>query len=117
MLHQQTHIDATIAAVLLPRRVLEVQEPQRPAEEDAESVRQELRLGAVGGVHAVVVEGDAVDDADEEQRPVRAALCHFRVAAVVHRQEDVRRVREVWQRRAQGQGVFGLQEQKGHAWA
>ena len=68
-------------------------------------------------VHAVVVEGDAVDDADEQQGPVRAAFGDGGVAVVVYGQEDVGRVCEVWQSGFQGQRVRGLEEEKGHAGA
>jgi len=49
----------------------------------------------VGGGEAVVVEGDAVDDGDEEEGPVRAGLGGVGVGAVVDGEEDVGYLTEV----------------------
>jgi hypothetical protein len=41
------------------------------------------------------VEGNPVNDRDEEERPMRAAFSPLRFVAVVYREEDVRRFGEV----------------------
>ena len=61
------------------------------------------------------MEGDAVDDGDEEQGPVGAAFGDFGVAAVVDGEEDVGCFGEVGQGVFEGDGVGGLGEHEGHA--
>ena len=46
---------------------------------------------------------------------MRAALGDFDVAAVVDGEEDVCCPAEVGERGFEGQGVFGLEEEEGHA--
>lgn len=48
-----------------------------------------LRLVVVRGDEGVVVEGHAVDDGDDEERPVRPAFGHHGVPRVVDGEEDV----------------------------
>ena len=54
------------------------------------------------------MEGYAIDDGDEQERPVGAAFCDRDVAGVVYGQEDVCCAREVWEGVFQGQRVGGL---------
>ena len=42
-----------------------------------------FRLFYIRGVHGVVVKGDAIDDADEEEGPVRTAFGDIDGAAIV----------------------------------
>ena len=97
VLHEQADEDAAVAAVLLLGRVVHVDEAEGPAEQLGHLLGDGAALELVDGGQAVVVEGDAVEHADEQQRPVRAALGLLDVAAVVDRQEDVRRRAEVRQ--------------------
>lgn len=61
------------------------------------------------------MEGDAVDGADEQQRPVRAAFCGRHVAVVVDGEEDVGRGCEGGEGFAQGEGVGRVEQHEGHA--
>lgn len=54
------------------------------------------------------MEGYAVDDADEEERPVGAAFGDLDVAAVVDGEEDVGCAGEVGEGFFEGEGVGGL---------
>lgn len=60
------------------------------------------------------MERDTINDADEEKRPVCAAFGDLDVAAVVDWEEDVRSFGEVRQCVAEGEGIRGLDEHKGH---
>ena len=64
VLHEQTHVDSAVGAVVLLRRVLEVDELERFAEQGADAVGDELCFLDVGGREGVVVEGYAVDYGD-----------------------------------------------------
>jgi hypothetical protein len=61
-----------------------VDEPQSSTQQLFELVACVARLAVVGGGQRVVVERDAVDDADEQERPVRAALGVLDVVRVVY---------------------------------
>jgi len=63
------------------------------------------------------VEGDAVDEADEEERPVRAPFGHLDVPAVVDGQEYVCRFAEVRQGVFDGSWVGSLHEHERHGGA
>lgn len=76
-----------------------------------------LAFDSVGGVQAVVMEGDAVDDRDEEERPVRAPFGEGGVSAVVDGEEDVCCAAEIGEGGAKGGRVGGLHEHEGHAGA
>lgn len=54
------------------------------------------------------MEGDAVDEADEQEGPVGAAFGELDVVAVVDGEEDVRCGCEVWEGVFEGGGVGGL---------
>ena len=115
VLHQQADVHATIAAILLLWRVLEVHEAERRAAEQlAHLIRDEARFLEVAGGQAVVVEGDAVEDRDEQQRPVGPALRELDVAVVVDGQEDMRGVGEVRQRGDERARVGRVLQHEGH---
>ena len=67
-----------------------------------------VRVAFVARRKGVVVEGDAVDDGHEEERPVRAAGRLRGVAVVVDGEEYVRCFAEVREGVADGGGVGGL---------
>ena len=108
MLHLDTHENATIARIILLRRILQIDKADGTGEQLADFVGGELGFAAVGRVEGVVVEGDAVDDADEEEGPVRATLGDLDVAAVVDGEEDVRCAGEVGEGFFEGERVGGL---------
>lgn len=89
MLHNQTHKNTTITPILLLRRVIQTDKPHALAKEAAKLVRYYRGIIAVLVAEGVVVEGHAIDDRDEEQRPVRAAFGNFDVVTVVDWEEDV----------------------------
>lgn len=62
VLHEEANEDTAVGAVLLLRRVIEVDELERLAEQLAYSVRDELGFLDVRWCEGVVVEGYAVDD-------------------------------------------------------
>ena len=66
MLHMDADKDATIAAILLLGRVRQIEELERLPQQRRQSLRRQPRDVLVAGVEGVVVEGDAVDDGDEE---------------------------------------------------
>jgi len=117
MPHVQAHEHATVARVVLLRRVLQVDEAEGLVDQAAEFLGRVVCFGLVAGWEAVVVEGDAVDDADEEEGPVRAAFCGGDALVVVDGEEDVCDVCEV------REGVFDcsrvgcLHEHEGHGWS
>lgn len=114
MLHQKTYVYPAIHAVVLLGRISQVDESERFAQQSRNLVRRELRLVEVGAVERVVVECDAVDDADKKQRPVRSALCHIDSSTVVDWEEDVRSLAKVWERRLECEGVLRLLQHKAH---
>ena len=61
------------------------------------------------------MEGDAVDDRDEEERPVRAAFRNGRVAAIVNGEEYMGCSCEIGEGVFESEGVRGLGEHEGHA--
>ena len=105
MPHLHTHKNPAIAIVLLLRTVLEIDKLEASPQQLTYLLRRESGFLHVGRVQAVVMESDAVNDADEEERPVGAAFCDFDVAAVVDGEEDVRCLSEVWEGVFEGQGV------------
>lgn len=115
MSHQETDKDAAVAAVFLLRRILQVDKAKGPLDNLAQLARGQVRLGIVGSAERVVVEGDAVEDRHEQQRPVAAAFGHGHIAVVVDGQEDVGDLVEVGQRRPHMAHVGLLHEQKRHA--
>lgn len=72
-------------------------------------------LVVVGPAKTVVVEGHAVDGRDEEERPMRAALCLLYVAVVVYRQEDVGNFFEIGEGLLDILKVWVLHQQERHA--
>jgi hypothetical protein len=108
--HQQaleeevTHVhadkDATVTRVVLLGGVGEVDEIDGLVDETRHLPGGVVGLGDVAGGHAVVVEGDAVDEGDEQQGPVGATFGDGDRVVVVDGQEDVGYVGEV------GQGVL-----------
>lgn len=115
MAHQKTDKDAAVAAVFLLGRVLQVDKANGSLDNLAELARGQVPLGVVGSAERVVVEGDAVEDRHEQQRPVAAALGHGNVPVVVDGQKDVGDLVEVGQRRSHVAHVGLLHEQKRHA--
>ena len=59
----------------------------------------------------------AVDDADQEEGPVRAALGEVRVMAVIDGEKDVRCAGEVWQGFFERKRVRRLHKHEGHGGA
>ena len=59
----------------------------------------------------------AVDDADQEQRPVRTTLGEIRIVAVVDGEEDVCCTGEIWQGFFERERIGRLHEHEGHGWA
>lgn len=100
MPHQHAHKDAAIAGILLLGRVVEVDEADGLAGQLGDFEGGKRSFLVVGGVHGVVVEGEAVEEADEEEGPVGAAFGELDVGAVVDGEEDVGCGGEV------GEGVF-----------
>jgi hypothetical protein len=117
MLHQHAHEDAAIAAVLLLWRVVHVDKPEPLLQQLFELGGGVAGLAIVAGGQRVVVEGDAVDDGDEEERPVRPAFGVRDVAAVVYGEEDVRCAGEVGEGALERARVLGVLEQEGHGGA
>lgn len=117
MLHEQAHKDATIAPILLLRRVQQIDKLQRPAKQLLELMTRQPRLHLIAGTQRVVMERHAVQNTDEQQRPMRPALGDVDGAAVVDGQEDVGRAGEVWQCGFEGERVLGFHQQEGHAGA
>lgn len=62
------------------------------------------------------MKGDAVDDGNEQERPVGAAFGLVDIAAVVDGEENVARLCEVRECFAERARVWGLKEHEGHAW-
>ena len=60
------------------------------------------------------MEAHAVDNADQEERPVRAAFCHAGISAIVDGQEDVGCVSERGEGFFEGERVLCLRKEKGH---
>lgn len=83
MPHQYTHKHATVTPIFLLRAVVHGYVSQPLSQQLLELDRRAAPLAVVGVGHGVVVEGDAVDDGDEEERPVGAALGLRNVDGVV----------------------------------
>lgn len=66
MAHVQTYEDAAVARVVLERGVGQVDESERSVNQSRELLRDVVGFVLVPRRHAVVVEGDAVDDGHEE---------------------------------------------------
>lgn len=62
------------------------------------------------------MKGNAIDDGDEQEGPMRSTFCLGDVAAVVYREEDVGRVIEIWQDFLEGEGLGRLPKHVGHGW-
>lgn len=114
MPHLYTHIYPTIATILLLRAIVQIRKSQRLAQQLPDLLRRQRGLLFVHRVQRVVVEGDTIDDTNEEERPVRTAFGHFDVAAVVDGEEDVGGFCKVWEGVFDGQGVGRLHEHEGH---
>lgn len=67
MTHQNAHKHTAIARILLLGRVLQIEKPEWSPEELTKFMAGYLRLGLIGWIQRVIVEGNAVDDADEEK--------------------------------------------------
>lgn len=102
MLHEQTHIDAAVAAVLLLGGVLEVAEIEGFPQQLGEPMCDDFGFVVVGGGQRVVVEGYAIYDRDKQERPVRAPLGGVDAAAIVHGEEYVGCFCEVRERGFEG---------------
>lgn len=113
--HQKTDKDAAVAAVFLLGRVLQVDKTNGPLDNLTELARGQVRLGVVGPAERVVVEGDAVENRHQQQRPVAAALGHGNISIVVDGQENVGDLVKVWKRRSDVAHIRLLHEQKRHA--
>ena len=61
------------------------------------------------------MKGHAIDDGDEEERPVGAAFGEVDVLAVVDGEEDMGGAAEIRESGDEGEGVGGLHEHEGHA--
>ena len=61
------------------------------------------------------MERDPVDDRDQQQRPMRAALCLRDIAAIVNGEEDMGGPGKVWERFTESARVGSLKNHKGHA--
>jgi hypothetical protein len=48
-----------------------------------------LRFPHIAGREGIIVEGNAVHDRDEEERPMRAAFSSLQFVAVIYGEEDV----------------------------
>ena len=117
VLHQYTYEHAAITAVLLLGSVIHVDELERPLQELLQLHARGVGFSVVTRRQRVVVERYAVDDADEQEGPVRAALGVRGVGAVVYGEEDVRGLAEVGESAAEGHGVRCVLEEVGHAGA
>lgn len=67
MPHVQAHKDATIGRVVLERAVVQVNEAKRFLYQLGQLLCDKVRLLLVPGRHGVVVEGESVDDGDEQE--------------------------------------------------
>lgn len=63
------------------------------------------------------MEGYAVDDGDEEERPVGTAFCVFNICAVVYGEKYMGCVGELGEGAFEGSWVLGVLEEKGHGGA
>lgn len=90
MTHVQADIDSAIGTVILLWAISQFDELQGFLEEVGHFGREVVGVLSVAGVQGVIVEGDAVDDGDEEKRPVGSAFGYVGVAAVIDGEEDVR---------------------------
>jgi len=115
--HEDAHEHAAVVAVLLLRGVFHLRKLEREAQDLAQSVGALLRLEEVGAAERVVVEGHAVNDRDEKERPVGAPVGAPTVPCVVDGEEDVSHLAEVRQGTADALEIDGLHEQEGYAWA
>ena len=112
--HENADEDAAVAVVLLLGAVVELVELEVDAVEIAQLVDAELGVGAVGAAQAVVVEGDAVDGGDEQERPVGASLGAAEVPVVVDGDEDVGHPGHVGEVVLEGGSIAIPHEEKGH---
>lgn len=117
MPHLDTNVHAAITAILLLRTILQIHEPKRPIQQRTNLIRSKPRLIVIGRGQGIVVEGHAVDDRDEQERPVAAAFGDGHVARVVYGEEDVCCAGEVGEGVFQGERVGRLHEHEGHGGA
>ena len=117
MPHRQAYKDSTVTAIILQRGIIQLHEAERAVEEPAYFLGDDRGFALVAGGEGVVVEGDAVDDGDEEEGPVGAAFGFDDGAAVVDWEEDVGCFGEVGEGFEECARVRGLEEHKGHAGA
>lgn len=89
MAHVQADIDSTVGSVILLWTVSQFDKLEGFLEEVGHFGREVVGILSVAGVEGVVVEGDAVDDGDEEKRPVGSTFSYVGIAAVVDGEEDV----------------------------
>jgi hypothetical protein len=114
MLDQHADEDAAVAAVFLLRRVEHGYEAQSSPEQMLHLHGGAARFALVVAGHGVVVEGDAVDYRDEQQRPVGPAFGLFDVGIVVDGEENVRHAVEAWEGFFEGERVGRLHEHEAH---
>lgn len=67
MTHQNAHKHTAIARILLLRGVLQIEKSEWSPEELTKFMTGYLGLGLIGWIKRVIMEGNAVDDADEEK--------------------------------------------------
>ena len=89
MSHIQTYKHTTIGSILLLRAIGQVDEPERLVQKRRELLCTKLPFPHVAGREGIIVEGNAVNDRDQEERPMRATFSSFWFVAVVYREEDV----------------------------
>ena len=90
MLHKQTNDNPTILPIHLLRHILHLAELKLFPEHLLHLARHDSRGLLVRVAHRIVVEGDAVDQRDEQKRPVATAVGDGGVGgAVGDGEEDV----------------------------
>lgn len=99
MSHQEADKDTAVAAVLLLRAVLEVDESQRSTENVGKLACSDIGLGVVGAAKRVVVKGHTIEGRNKKQRPVTTALSDTHITIVVDGQENVRDLGEIGESR------------------
>ena len=110
MPHLYTHKDPTIATVLLLRRIGQIHEPYALPRQLLDFARRRLGVLSVRRVKAVVVEGDTVDKAHEQERPMGTAFGYLDGATVVNGEEDVCCAGKIREGVFKGKGIKGFEE-------
>jgi hypothetical protein len=73
----------------LLRAIGQVDEPERLVQQRRELLCTKLPFPRIAGREGIIVEGNAVNDRDKEERPMRATFRSLRFVAVIYREEDV----------------------------